>query len=222
MDIDAINRELVALGISGVDRYCAKLVSNQKDTDRLDDLLSEANAAMMFSSAGFSVEMSDRPDLWLTSHGQLVAAEVKHFRWKQQDTNDNVALHNHAGRLVEYGDAVPIEGVTAWDQIANVARRKAAQFRRQQPYLLVIQSSSTYCVDDIVVRTATNILNEESEARSAKETSPLCGIVFLSQETRAISGQNVYYFEMNSPRNPIPQPVVGTLNLLRHWRPVSS
>jgi len=122
MDTDTLNHRLTELGVRGLDAYCAKLVANAGNPDVLGDLRSEAVAAMMFSTAGFTVEMRDRPDLWLTGFGQSFAAEVKHFRYKCQDSIDDVALQNHGDCLVEFGDTRLTEGYAAWDQVANVAR----------------------------------------------------------------------------------------------------
>lgn len=220
IDTDTLNYRLTKLGVRGVDAYCAKLVANAGNSDVLDDLLSEAAAAMMFSIAGFTVEMSDRPDLLLTGFGQSFAAEVKHFRYKSQDSIDDVALRNHSDHLVEFGNTHPAEGYAAWDQVANVARRKIAQFTGHVPYLLVIQSSSLHSIDDLVVRTAANILDEEISTDAHVPLAALSGIVFLSRELRISDARNVYFFGLPDTQSPLLPSVHDALKRMRRWSAV--
>jgi hypothetical protein len=217
VDTDTVKRQLTERGVRGVEAYCAKLRWNASNPEVLGDLWSEAAAAMMFSIAGFSVEMRDRPDLWLTGFGQSVAAEVKHFRYKDQDSIDDVVLRNYGDYLVEYGDTRPTEGYAAWDQVVNVARRKVSQFNGVTPYLLVIQSSSPHGIDDVVVRTAANILNEEASADSAAAVARLSGLVFLSPESPISDGRNVYFFESVASQQPLHTPLREALNGIRRW-----
>lgn len=217
VDTDTLRHHLTKLGVQGVDAYYAKLVANAGNPDVLDDLQSEATAARIFSTAGFVVEMRDRPDLWLAGFGQSIAAEVKHFRYKRQDSVDDVALRNHGDYLVEFGDTRPTEGYAAWDQVANVARRKAAQFDGRVPYLLVIQSSSLHCIDELVVRTAANILDEEVSADVHAPASALSGIVFLSPESRIRDWRNVYFFALPTSQRPLFPLVHEALNRMRRW-----
>lgn len=217
MDADTLKHQLTQRGVRGAKAYCAKLLWNASNPEVLGDLRSEAAAAMMFSAAGFIVEMRDRPDIWLTGFGQSVAAEVKHFRHKDQDSIDDVALRDHGDHLVEFGDTRQTEGYAAWDQVVSVARRKASQFEGVAPYLLVIQSSSPHGIDDLVVRTAANILDEEASADSAVIVARLSGIVFLSPESRIPDGRNVYFFELRASQHPLLAPLRKALNGMRRW-----
>src|SRR5260370_24910989 len=149
--------------------------------------------------------------------GQVSAAEVKAFRFKPQDSVDDMALRNHGDYLVEFGDTRVTEGYAAWDQVANVARRKVAQFTGRVPYLLVIQSSSLHCIDDLVVRTAANILDEEISADAHAPLSVLSGIVFLSRELRIPDAKNVYFFGLPASQNPLLPSVHNALKRMRRW-----
>jgi hypothetical protein len=217
VDTDTLKHQLTERGVRGAEAYCAKLRWNASNPKVLGDLRSEAAAAMMFSAAGFIVEMRDCPDIWLTGFGQSVAAEVKHFRYKHQDSIDDVALRNYGDHLVEFGDTRPTEGYAPWDQVANVARWKASQFKGVAPYLLVIQSSSPHGIDDLVVRTAANILDEEASADSAAAVARLSGIVFLSPESRIPDGRNVYFFECGAPQQPLRAPLREALKGIQRW-----
>lgn len=217
MDTDTLKHQLTELGVRGAEAYCTKLRCNASNPQVFGDLRSEGAAATIFSAAGFIVEMRDRPDLWLTGFGQSVAAEVKHFRYKHQDSIDDVALRNHGNHLVEFGDARPTEGYTAWDQVANVARHKVSQFKGVAPYLVVIQSSSPHEIDDLVVRTAANILDEEASADSTVAAARLSGIVFLSPESRIPDRRNVYFFELGASQQPLCAPLRDALKGIRRW-----
>lgn len=218
MDTDTLKRQLTEWGVRGAEAYCAKLRSNARNPEVHGDFLSEAAAAIMFAAAGFIVEMRDSPDLWLTGFGQSVAAEVKHFRFKRQDSIDDVALRSYDDYLVEFGDTRLREDCAAWDQVADVARQKASKFRGVGPYLLVIQSSSPHEIDDLVVRTAVNIVDEEASADSDAAVARLSGIVLLSPESRFPDGRNVYFFECRASQQPICPPLREALKGMRRWR----
>lgn len=75
--------------------------------------------------------------------GELLYAEVKHFRWKVLDTLDEAAMRTADPRgLVRYGDLAKTEGREAWKQILDVATKKAAQCIEGAPNILVIENSS--------------------------------------------------------------------------------
>ena len=57
------------------------------------------------------------------------------------------------------GNTVLLEGVEAWQQIANVAIRKANQYMEDAPNLLVIASDSN-CISGIILSTAVRVYNE--------------------------------------------------------------
>jgi hypothetical protein len=215
VDTDTLKHQLTEWGVRGVEAYCAKLRWNARNPEVFGDLLSEAAAAIMFSAAGFVVEMRDRPDLCLTGFGQSVAAEVKHFRFKRQDSIDDAALRSYGDYLVEFGDTRRTEDCAAWNQVANVARSKASQFKGVGPYLLVIQSNSPHGIDDLVVRTAVNILNEEASVDSDAAVARLSGIVLLSPESRFPDGRNVYFFECRASQQPICPPLREALKGMR-------
>ena len=116
---------LVEAGVRNAESYRRKLSDNSGEPTVLRDLASEGVAALMFSMAGFVVEMGESPDLSLTGFGQSLFAEVKHFRYKPQDAVDNVKLREYNDYLIAFGNTVPTEGTAAWKQVADVAQRKA-------------------------------------------------------------------------------------------------
>ena len=96
----------------------------------------------MFLKHGWQVELRDRPDLKLQFAGELLYAEVKHFRRKEQDQKDEDAMLAATDELVRYGDLGKAEGVEAWEQVVRVAKRKAGQYIEDAPNILVIESST--------------------------------------------------------------------------------
>ncbi len=219
--MDSLNLvdRLVEAGVRNAESYRRKLSDNSGEPTVFRDLVSERVAALMFSMAGFVVEMGESPDLTLTGFGQSLSAEVKHFRYKQQDAMDNVKLREYSDYLIEFGNTVPTEGKTAWEQVAAVAQRKVRQYRAGTPNLLVLESSSPHCVDDVVVRTARNILDEETEVGTNPHLSRLNGIVFLSSEFNVSTRRNAYFFETSYPRCALLASVRDALKGIRRWSP---
>lgn len=210
-------RHLREVGAKNVNSFELKLQQNAEAPTVERDLRSEALAALMFASSGFSVEMGDSPDLLLSRDGCTLGAEVKRFRLKKQDEMDDARLRAADGILVEYGDTLPSEGTTAWDQVVAVADAKAHQYREDMPNILVIQSSSVHCVDDLVVLTAANILNERAGHNMAQPLVGLNGLMLMSLEYNVSVRRGVYFFELLHVRRVLPPGVREALACIRTW-----
>src|ERR1035437_7136234 len=100
---DLIGR-LRAAGATGVDEYSFKLTANEKNQETFHDLLFEGKAALMFMNHRWQVELRDSPDLKLQFAEELLYAEVKHFRRKEQDKKDEDAMLAATDELIRYGD----------------------------------------------------------------------------------------------------------------------
>ena len=107
-------------GIYGLADYEQRLTENTGDIEVFKDLLFEARAALMFSRHSFKVTIREKPDLCIEMDKEVVYAEVKHFREKEQDRIDEKAMRE-SDDLVLIGNTVLLEGVDAEQQIANVA-----------------------------------------------------------------------------------------------------
>lgn len=199
MDLNVLMQHLQAARIGNVAAYSSKLLSNFREVAVVRDLLSEANAALMFRGHGIDVDLGDRPDLTLYVCGQTVCAEVKHFRRKYQDDADEQRLRQYGDHLVEYGDTVPTEGMSAWDQVVDVARRKIGQYRVGVPNILVLDSSSPHGVDNLVVLTARNIINDLIASGTEAGLPRLNGILLIAREYSMSIHRNVYFFEVGAP-----------------------
>ena len=123
----------------------------------------------MFLHHGFKVTMRDSPDLYIQMFGEALYAEVKHFHEKQQDIIDEQKMRE-SDDLVMVGNTIPLEGSAPWEQVAQVAIKKAAQYMRDAPNILVIETDSN-SVKGITLQTAVNIFDEKS--RASGESSPL-------------------------------------------------
>ena len=160
---DQIDRLIALLreeGIEGLADYEQKLVNNAGDADVFADLVFESNAALMFSRHGFKVTMRESPDLRVELDDEVVYAEVKHFREKEQDQIDDKGMRESED-LVRVGNTVLLEDIAAWQQIADVAARKAGQYMPDTPNLLVIASDS-HCASAIKLPTAVNVYDERA------------------------------------------------------------
>lgn len=152
--IDELRIMLEQAGAANVPGYIDKLRANSKNNEVFDDLLFEGCAALMFLRNGFLVEMQECPDISIKLGNNQFYAEVKHFRLKEQDRIDQANMEAAQDELVPYGDTVPLDGIAAWNQIVQVAKRKTKQFKQHVPNILVIGSSSLHCIDDAIIPTA--------------------------------------------------------------------
>jgi hypothetical protein len=128
-------------GVSGIDQYELRLRNNAK-TSVLYDLFFEGRAALMFQQNGFHVTLRESPDLRLELDKEVVYAEVKHFKEKEQDKIDEQNMSEAVDELVLIGDLTATEGIPAWKQITDVAIGKVDQYIDKYPNILVIESSS--------------------------------------------------------------------------------
>ncbi len=142
--IDQLVAQLRCNGAIGVEQYEQKLKNNAKNIAVLDDLFFEGRAALLFLSNGFKVTLRDSPDLKIELDNEVVYAEVKHFREKEQDRIDEKAMSEANDILVPIGNTTATEGSEVWEQIVEVAIRKAKadQYMMNAPNILIIESSS--------------------------------------------------------------------------------
>lgn len=140
--IDQLVAQLRSKGAVGVEQYKEKLKNNVKKIAVIDDLFFEGRAALLFLNNGFKVTLRDSPDLKIELDNEVVYAEVKHFRGKEQDRRDEKAMSETRELLVEIGDTTVTEGSAVWEQIADVAISKADQYVMNAPNILIIESSS--------------------------------------------------------------------------------
>lgn len=208
---------LAAARVLGIEGFRAKLVPNAINAANYRDLVSEACAALTFAEAGFVVELRDSPDLRLDLHGQTLFAEVKHFRRKRQDDIDDQRLRNASGRVVRYGDTVPLEAMAAAEQVVAVARRKASQMPLDAANILVLESSSTNCVEECEIADAIGIIDEIVATDAEEPLRRLNGILFLSPSYSCSRHRSVYFFEACAPAVELSPLVRDELRNIREW-----
>ena len=182
--IDRLIAQLQKEGIKGLPEYRQRLVGNASNPDVLADLIFEARAALMFRRHGFGVairEESQPPDLLVELDNEIVYTEVKHFREKEQDLIDKKAMQESED-LVPVGNVVLLEGIEAWQQIANVAIRKANQnqYLKGSPNLLVIASDSN-SISGIILSTTVKVYDEQVCKSSDLRLRRLNGLILMDQ-----------------------------------------
>lgn len=212
---EVVRRRLIAAGVRGVDEFYSKLMSNVR-TEVYRDLLAEAAAATTLRGIGLDVEMRDRPDLALALAGELAYAEVKHFRRKAQDDIDDSRLTAHGGQLVSYGDTTALEGKAAVEQVLAVFRKKLAALQAGAANLLVVQSSSSNCVEDYEVSDAMAMI-EDTVAAGDEDFRLLNGVVFLSPSYSCGSQRSVYFYLARNPLVQLSSRLRSRLETLREW-----
>ena len=130
-------------GAHNVDEYESRLRSNAVSLANLNNFLSEAAAALMLLDYGADVTMQDRPDLAAVLRCERFYAEVKHFNRKaQDDLNDEAVRNAPEFEFVLLEDTTRTEGKSTYRQIADVAIRKADQYREGEINSLIIDSDS--------------------------------------------------------------------------------
>lgn len=227
---DQIDRLIILLreeGIEGLADYEQRLVNNAGNVDVFDDLVFESNAALMFSRHGFKVTIREKPDLRVELDDEVIYAEVKHFREKEQDRIDEKAMRESED-FVLVGNTVLREGIAAWQQIANVATSKASVYIANTPNLLVIASDSN-CISGIKLSTAVNIYNEK-----VSESNDLCLLRlsgFLLMDQRIWPGGQIEQLIGTGSRSVIFRPtaraaiplsakLTNALDSIRDWQQV--
>lgn len=148
MDIGGHIGQLRDAGAAGLDQYETRLRNNAGNQDALANLFCEGVAASMFLNNGWQVTLRERPDLQLGLHGDVLYAEVKRFCEKEQDRLNERAMTEAPddGFLVRLDDPSQTEGKTAWEQIVDVAIRKAPVYMEGAANILVIENDSE-CLD---------------------------------------------------------------------------
>jgi hypothetical protein len=109
---------------------------------------------------------------------------------------DDARLLAASSLLVPYGDTLPTEGKTPWDEVVEVARKKVDQYRPDSPNVLVVYSCSANCIDETVIPTAICNIDSRCRADPGDGLRKLNGILLVSGELNASRGlRRVYYFE---------------------------
>ncbi|TKJ42268.1 hypothetical protein CEE37_00900 [candidate division LCP-89 bacterium B3_LCP] len=211
--IDIIRNKLSELGAINVDSYIRKLEDNRNDNLQFDDLKCEDYAALLFLHHGFSVEMRDSPDLRLFLDNNEFYAEVKHFRFKDQDRIDQEKMEAIKGMLTNIGETKK----DPWDQIVDTAIEKVNQFIDGKPNILVIASSSPHCIDDSIVQTAINKVEELTTEQKYPGIEKLNGVLFLSTDFNISQRRDVYFYRIESAVIPISTIVLERFNQINGW-----
>jgi hypothetical protein len=212
---DCINRicaELERQGVQGTPEYKQKLMDNSASADFKDFLL-EGKAALMFRKAGFDVTLREAPDLALEFNGGQLYAEVKHFRLKEQDSIDDAKMSEPSDELIPYGDTVPLEGKPACEQVYNVAKRKIRQYKQNAPNILIVESSSPNCIEDVDILTAVEMVNDAVRSDQCPGFGRLNGILIISLKSDNISQKrNAFFYPTDKPDVLLTPEVVNLLS----------
>lgn len=205
--------ELRKEGVAGLAEYERRLRNNAGETEVFKDLLLEADTALMFLHHGFKVALRESPDLRIECDGEVAYAEVKHFREKEQDRIDEKAMYESED-LVPVGMLVPTEGSEAWEQIANVAVRKANQYMEDAPNLLIIATSSN-SVDGTILPTAVHLYDEQASGNPRLRR--LNAFVLIDQWIELHTNRNVYFCQTTCAAIPLSRKMIDALASIERW-----
>jgi hypothetical protein len=204
-------------GIAGLVEYETRLRDNARNEEVIGDLLFEAHAAWMFSDHGFKVTIRERPDLQICRNDEAVYAEVKHFREKRQDRDDEEIMRTSKD-LVSTGILTPTEGCEAWEQIANVAIGKVGQYKEDAPNILVIATDSN-SINGHVLSTAVHLYNEEARKEGSLQKLNAFMLVdrwflWLPDES---TERNVYFCPTARCLTPLGKGLASSLADIQRW-----
>lgn len=223
--IDRLMNLLAEEGVDGLAGYERRLSSNAGSVDVFADLVFESSAALMFSRHGFRVTIREKPDLRVELGNEVVYAEVKHFREKEQDLVDEKAM-GESEDLVLVGNTASSEDVAAWQQIANVAASKAHQYIANAPNLLVVATDSN-CISGVILSTAVTIYNEKVYQSSDLCLRRLNGIMLMDQwvwpgdgldQLMGTGNRSVIFCPTAHTAVPLSAKLISALEGIRSWQ----
>lgn len=180
MDIGKHIAELRNAGATGLDRYEQNLRDNERDVGTLENLGCEGRAALMFLRHGWQVVLTgtDSPDLKLNQDEEVVYAEVTRILQKEQDKLNEQAMLNSDGT-----ELVPLPNATGqpepWEQIADVAVKKAHQYVADRANILVVESDSESF--SLTCETAAHVYDERAYASDDLRLRKLSGIMLVNR-----------------------------------------
>jgi len=208
--------ELRKEGIVGLPEYEQRL-RNNAGTTVFENLLFEADIALMFSHHGFKVTIQESPDLQIELDGEVAYAEVTHFLEKRQDQIDEQAMRDSED-LVPIGFLPPTEGYEAWEQLANKARKKAHQYVDGAPNILVIATDSNSVNGDIL---PTAVQVYDGEANGDPCLQRLNAFMLVDQWYLWDKGldveRNVYFCRTAHAKVSMSQKLINTLANIQRW-----
>jgi len=148
---------------------------------------------------------------------EVVYAEVKHFREKEQDRTDERTMRGSED-LVPTGILALTEGSEAWEQIAKVAIGKVDQYKEDAPNILVIATDSN-SVDGSKLPAAVHIYDEQ--ANSDPRLHRLNAFMLMDQWYLWIKElsleKNVYFCQTAHAKTPMSEGLINTLASIQRW-----
>ncbi|MGC4052787.1 MAG: hypothetical protein QM757_25940 [Paludibaculum sp.] len=124
--------------------------------------------------------MQDRSDLAVTIKGESFYAEAKHFnRKRQDDLNDQAMREAPAFEFVHLEDTSSSEGKSSYRQIADVALKKASEYREGEINILIIDSDRETL--HLMARSGAQEFSDDKEREPANSPlHQLSGIMLIS------------------------------------------
>jgi hypothetical protein len=177
MDIGEHIVQLRNAGAGGLDQYEKRLRDNAGNPDTLANLFCEGLVALMFLRNDWQVILRESPDLQLGLKKDVMYAEVKRFWEKEEDRLNERAMLNAPND----GFLVPLDTPTktAWEQIADVAIKKAPVYQEGAANILVVVSDSE-CLD-LMVDSAVHEYDERAIESGDPRLRRLNGIMLVNR-----------------------------------------
>ncbi|MBI2889465.1 MAG: hypothetical protein HYY13_01650 [Nitrospirae bacterium] len=160
-------RESSAVDQDSLGRKLEQIRENAKSPDTAADIATEIRAAAQFISlpSVSRLEFGEHPDLMVRLSTEEMAIEVKKFRWRDEDANDERRFREARGTgvLPEYGNPKEVQA-----QLIEAIRKKASKNDGTRGMFFVyLWSESAHNVEDAEIQAAINVLRSEPIDRLA-------------------------------------------------------
>jgi len=219
LTIEEIGTLLKKLGVHNVDFYIGKLQDNSGNRPVYEDFLVEGEAAATLAVYDFIVSMADRPDLKIEFAGTSFCADAKHFRWKDKDQVDEDKMWEESKkeRLAKIGGVV--EGrKQPWEQILEVAYRKAEQYSGSEPFIIIIRSSSPHNIRAKQVEIARNEIDKRVSSGWDQVFRKLNGFLFFDRDFCQSLNRDAYFYPTRIINMSLNSRTLEALNSIRLYR----
>ena len=123
------------------------IIDNKPDEKRVKDLIIELRVAREFLALEnlSLIRFEENPDIVFTVANMEYGIEVKRFRYRDQDIEDEKKLKKcHSSMLEQYGDPARVQS-----QVEKVILKAIKKYRKPYPLFVYVWSDSDHQVEDL-------------------------------------------------------------------------
>jgi len=139
-----------------------RIIDNKRDEKRVKDLIIELRVAREFLALEnlSLIRFEENPDIVVTVANIEYGIEVKRFRYRDQDIEDERKLKECSSlKLEQYGDPAK-----AQDQVEKVILKAIKKYRKPYPLFVYVWSDSDHQVEDLEMEFAAKSVLKDRES----------------------------------------------------------